>query len=247
MKVVTLPQTDGTNNSINRFYGFCNERDTLYIKMDDDLVFLPPDFGRMMLDAATAGRGQKLWWSPVVVNNAICTWLLKYFSQVKIPANVTAQAGCPIAWRSPAFAESLHRAFISALRDGTTDAFRVPDTDVMSSRFSINCVAYFGDDVVDAGADFCPVGVDDEEWLSAVLPARLGRPGQVVGTCVVAHFGFFTQEASLLKTTVLDEYYNIAGLKLTHRPVRKVKARSKLKAALLERLATPPFPHVVHV
>lgn len=247
IRIITLPATDGGNSSINRFYGFCDEPDTFYIKMDDDLVYLPPGLGSALFARARAERGTRLWWSPLVVNNAICTWLLKYFSQVTIEAEVTAQAACRVGWRSAPFAENLHAAFLDACRQGGIAAFHVPDQDIRLSRFSINCLGFFGSDVVEAGADFCPLGVDDEEWLSAVLPARLNRPGRIVGDCVVAHFSYWTQEAELLKTRILDDYYAIAGLKLSHRPIKKMPPRARIKSVVLDRFLGPPIPYSVSI
>ena len=242
IKIVSLPNTDGTNGSINRFYHLCNEPDSFYLKLDDDLVYLPPDLGAKLLRKAAPDRQRYIWWSPLVINNAVCTWMLKYLSSVTIPADVTAQAACRVGWRSPAFAKHLHLAFIEAIRMGRQDAFWVPDQSVSLSRFSINCIGFFGQDVMDAGDGFCPLGVDDEEWISAVLPAKLGRPGRVVGDCTVAHFSYYTQEANLLQTKVLDDYYEIAGLTLTHRPVKKLGARKAAKFAVLNRLLGEPFP-----
>lgn len=245
VKVITIPSADGTNRSVNRFYRFCKDPDTFYIKMDDDLVYIPQELGRTLLCKARTTRQHNLWWSPLVVNNAICAWLLKYFSEMTVVADLTAQAGCEIGWRSSRFAEQLHAAFLQALTTDRVSLFCVPDQDVALARFSINCIGFFGSDVLAAGPDFCPNEVDDEEWLSAVLPARLKRPGRVVGDITVAHFGFFTQENDLLKTSVLDEYYKIAGLRLTHRPVRKETLKGRIKSVLLNRLLGSRTPYVV--
>lgn len=245
IKIITRPYTDGSNSSINGFYKLCQEADTFYIKMDDDLVYLPPGFGDTMRKKAGLERGRKLWWSPLVVNNAICTWLFKYFSNVTIEAEVTAQAACRVGWRSAVFAENLHSAFISALRGDQVAAFNVPDKDVMLSRFSINCIGFFGSDVATAGDDFCPPGVDDEEWLSAVLPARLNLPGRIIGDCIIAHFSYWTQEADLLKTRLLEDYYDIAGLQLNDKPVKKMGSKALVKSAVLNRFLGPPIPPAV--
>ena len=245
IKIVRLPQVDGTNNSINRFYKFCNEPDTFYIKMDDDLVYLPPGLGARLRQNAAGDRGQYLWWSPLVINNAICSWLLKYTSAVTMPAEITAQAACRVGWRSPDFAESLHRAFIRALKAQSSQVFEIPSQTVSLSRFSINCIGFFGADVLAAGDDFCPMGVDDEEWISAVLPAKLGRSGRIVGDLTVAHYSYYTQESALLKTDILDEYYGIAGLKLTHRPTKKLPLKMAVKFALLNKLLGPEIPTAI--
>ncbi len=64
-----------------------------------------------------------------------------------------------------------------------------------------------------------------------MLPSLVGRPGRVLGDIVVAHFSFFTQEDQLLRTTILDEYYKLAGL-LPQPLVVQKKAKKPLRAKL---------------
>jgi hypothetical protein len=52
--------------------------------------------------------------------------------------------------------------------------------------------------------------------LSDIRIIAEGRAGRLVGATWVAHYSFFTQEAVLNATDMLDGYYNIAGLKRQH-------------------------------
>ena len=89
----------------------------------------------------------------------------------------------------------------------------MPDREIRLSRFSINAIGFFGSDIVGLGEGFHPPsGSDEEEWLSATLPAKLDRPGKIFGDLIIAHFSFYTQERELLRTNILDRYYELAGL-----------------------------------
>ena len=80
------------------------------------------------------------------------------------------------------------------------------------SRFSINALGFFGAEKVALGDAFIPPGYQaEEEWLSAILPARLDRAGKIFGDLLVAHFSFYTQERRLLQTEILEAYYRLAG------------------------------------
>lgn len=212
IKIDQLPGTDGTNRSVNRFYRFCDDPEAFYIKMDDDLVYLPQDFATRLCGQATAERQKYIWWSPLVVNNAICSWLIKYHSQEEIPEDLSCQASSARGWSDWKFAEAIHQRFLRAVERGEQEKFCVPNFEVSLSRFSINCIGFFGRDVVELGQSFCPLEGDDEEWISAVLPSKTGRPGRVVGSLVVSHFSFFTQEPELLQSRVLDHYFKLAGM-----------------------------------
>lgn len=207
-----LPGANGGWDVIGEFFRFCDDADALYLRLDDDVVFIEPGFFPKFVARAAAERGKALWFSPLVINNAICNWLLKYFSRVAIAGPITAQCMCPFSWKSANFPKAMHPVFIAAARAGRLADFRVPDRDLRLARFSINAFGFFGADRVALGEAFIAPEANEEEWLSAVLPARLDRPGRIFGDIVVAHFSFYTQERALLRTGLLDAYYELAGL-----------------------------------
>lgn len=194
------------------FYRYFDDPQALYLRLDDDIVFVEPGFFEKFMQRARGARGTALWFSPVVVNNALCNWLLKYFAGVEIDGPVSAQAMDPSSWQHAAFPRAMHPVLIEAARSGRLDCFRIPDQEVRLARYSVNAMGFFGADVAALGDRFAPPGRDEEEWLSAILPALLGTHGTIFGDLLVAHFSFFTQEADLLKTPILQDYYRLAGL-----------------------------------
>lgn len=247
IKIVTIDNPDGTNRSVNRFYRYTNDKETFYIKMDDDIVWLPAGFGGALYARAAAERENVMWWSPLVINNAICSWHLKHHSRLEIAPSLTAQASCPVGWRSPRFAYNLHSAFLNVAVQKNYDKVLVPDLVVSGSRFSINCIGYFGADVQKLGDAFCPENVDDEEWISAILPTLTNKSGKVIGSLQVAHFSFFTQEDFLLQTDILARYAKLAGLPATSygQPRATIDWRTlkgKIKGNLLLRCLTGRRP-----
>lgn len=230
IKVIRRDHADGSNRSVNGFYASCADESVFYIKVDDDIVYLPEEFGASLYANALNERELFLWWSPLVINNAICSWLLKYHSDIHIPEHVSCQAGDSFGWKDPAFAEKLHKTFLSAVEANNVRAFQVAHFGVSLARFSINCLGFFGEDVRRYGQQFCPADVDDEEWLSACLPSITGRPGRVVGNLTVSHFSFFTQERELLCSRILDRYYRLAGLQPPQYEIENILFRKRLYA-----------------
>jgi hypothetical protein len=239
ISIISIKGSDGSNLSVNRFYVKCRDPGIFYIKMDDDIVYLPKDFGRRLYNKAIAEKNSYSWWSPLVVNNAICTWLLKYHGRVHIGNKVSAQAGCVYGWRSPFFAKALHDVFLQAATAHKLSAFQIPDFAVSLSRFSINCLGFFGDFVASfTEEEFCPPGVDDEEWVSAVLPSRAGKPGRIAGDIVISHFSYFTQERGLLSSDILSKYYKFAGLPmdLSYNQLAREHLNAGLRRWLINRM-----------
>jgi hypothetical protein len=239
-----LPGADGGWNIIGAFFQFCDDPDALYLRLDDDIVFIEDGFLARFVKRAEAERGKAVWFSPVVINNGVCNFLLKHFARVSIEGPITCQAMCPFAWRYAEFPEALHPAFIEAVRSGRLGDFRVPDRDVRLSRHSINAVGFFGAEKLALGDLFMPPGwKDEEEWLSAVLPAKLDRPGTIFGDLLVAHFSFYTQERRLLQTDILERYYALAGLPAPRydKPVDKVRLKDRLRPWRKPRSHAPEY------
>jgi hypothetical protein len=217
-----LPVADGSMAIIGDFLRFCDDPEALYLRLDDDIVFVEEGFFPRFVERALAERGEALWFSPIIINNAICNWLLKYFATVSIDGPLTAQAMCPFSWATADFPEAIHPVFIEAVRRGRLDSFRVPDQQIRLARFSINAFGFFGADKASLGERFCPPERNEEDWLSAVLPALTGRYGAIFGGLAVAHFSFHTQESRLLRSGLLEAYYELAGLPVP--PYRRPRA-----------------------
>jgi hypothetical protein len=211
-RIKEIPGSDGTNIFISRFFEFCDDPDALYLRLDDDVVYVQEDFFPRFVERAVAERENAAWFAPMIINNAICTWLLKHRSAFHFEGPVTPEATCRFVWRRPQAAIALHPLFIEAVKTGRRDVFKVPDETIRLARFSINAIGFFGSTKKALGDKFCPPGVDDEEWLTVVMPLYARKPGMIFGDMFVAHFSFVTQERFILRTDILNQYYALAGL-----------------------------------
>ncbi len=211
-KLKQVEGADGGCGVIGEFFRFCDDPEALYLRLDDDIVFLEKEFFPKFVARAKTERGGALWFSPVVINNAICNWFLKYFSGIAIRGPVSSQAMCPYTWRYAGFPMALHPVFIDAVRQNRLDLFRIPDAEIRFSRFSINAIGFFGAEKAALGEYFYAPENNEEEWLSACLPALIGRHGKVFGDMTVAHFSYYTQENAMLQTTILEAYYELSGV-----------------------------------
>jgi hypothetical protein len=215
IKIVSLPNSKGDNRSINKFYRTMTDPNAFYVKLDDDICYLPPGFFGRFAAKAAASTTKAIWFSPMVINNAICSWLLSFHGKIQSSHALSCLAACEIGWRNPEFAVLLHRAFLNKLEANQVESLHIPDATMTMGRFSINCLGVFGKDRNALGDDgFCPLGVDDEEHISAFLPMLTKRPGQIIGDEVVAHFSYYTQERVVLDTDILARYYQFEAMRL---------------------------------
>jgi hypothetical protein len=229
-KIKELPGSDGTNASIGRFFKFCDDVDAFYVRLDDDVVYLQEDFFPKFASRALAARGDAVWFAPVIINNAICSWLLKLRAALRFEGPVTPYASCKFAWRRPELALALHPVFIEAVRANRLADFKIADEAVRLCRFSINAIGFFGADKVKLGERFCPAGEDEEEWLSIVFPIEAGKSGMIFGDLLAAHFSFYTQERFILQTDILRQYYQLAGIEPPPYQNPPIRLKDKLRA-----------------
>lgn len=214
VRLIEIKGSDGTNRSVNGFYSFCNDPDVFYVKMDDDIVYIHPKAILNLFESAIKEKDFAIYWSPFVVNNAICSAVLSAKGVISTTKtlSLTAQASDYYGWRSPLFCRYLHETFLESVENGLLDQWL--DDYVLSlgaQRFSINCIGFFGETVLRLGDQFCPLGVDDEEHISAKLPIITGLPGRLIGRALVVHYSFFTQEYYLNRfPEILARYAKLA-------------------------------------
>lgn len=205
-KVILVPQPENQvsgNRSINAFFRNCIHEDTIYIRFDDDIVWMENDFIDKLVDHRVSNPNYFLTF-PLIINNAVCTHLLQIHNKIKISKYVPAQCMGDLAWKNPKFASEIHRWFLRLLKNNEYKNIYIDKTiPIALNRFSINCMAWFG-------ATFRKFnGVvlgDEEEYLTVIKPAELGLVNAIFGSAITTHFAFFPQRNYLDRTNILSEY-----------------------------------------
>lgn len=205
-KVQLVWQPDGIvcgNNSINAFYRQCTEEQTIYIKLDDDIVWMEPDLIEKMVRFRVE-HPEYFLVSPLVINNSLSTYLLQVHGKLKLDKYYQAMATHPVFWKSGEFATQLHHWFLQTqLKTGRYAALHVGPQPMGMTRFSINCILWFGSEMKKMNGE---VPGDDEEYLSSIYPTRHGLANCWNGDALAAHFAFFPQREQLDKAGVLQQY-----------------------------------------
>ena len=210
-KVNLVWQPDGVvngNKSINAFYKACIEADTIYFKLDDDIVWMEPNLIEKMVKFRI-DYPQYFVVSPLVINNSLSTYLLQVGGKLKLESYYQAYASHPILWKSGNFAQELHTWFIeNYLKNQQWEKLYVGKKEMGMTRFSINAILWFGDEMKKfAGI----VPGDDEEFMSCIYPTQQGMSNAWNGDAITAHFAFFTQREELDKNGILEQYGEICN------------------------------------
>jgi hypothetical protein len=212
-------QPDGVvngNASINAFYKACVEPDTIYFKLDDDIIWMEPDLIENMVKFRI-DNPEFFLVSPLVINNSLSTYLLQIEGKLKLDRYYNADSSHSVLWRSGHFAYELHAWFINNyLKTGRWSELHSGRKLMGMTRFSINSILWFGDEMAKFSGI---VPGDDEEFMSCIYPTKRGMANAWNGDAIVAHFAFFTQREQLDKENILDKYGQICHQQWSESPI----------------------------
>ena len=209
-KINLVWQPDGVingNKSINAFYNQCVDEESIYFKLDDDIVWLENNLIENMVRFRVENPDYFLV-SPLVINNSLSTYLLQIYGKLHLNIYHNADPYSDVLWRSGKFAADLHDWFINNyLRPHKTSLLHIGDgkIPVSMTRFSINSILWFGKEMKKMGGI---IPGDDEEYLSCLYPTLHGKSNCWNTNAIVAHFAFYTQRAYLDQKGILEKYGN---------------------------------------
>lgn len=204
-KINLVWQPDGWvkgNASINAFYKQCVDEDTIYFKLDDDIIWMEDGAIEKMVKFRI-DNPQFFLVSPLVINNAQSTYLLQVCNRLKLNRYYNSAADNQILWKSGEFASQLHQWFLKKIDSKSLNELHLGSHPMALCRFSINSIIWFGKDLaVIKGL----VPDDDEEFMSCILPSKMGWTNCWNADVILAHFAFYTQREQLDQCGILEKY-----------------------------------------
>lgn len=190
---------------MNDFYKNCQEDKTIYIKLDDDVVWLSDNFFNEICEFRISNRHYFLV-SPLVINNGISTYILQNEKKLEFNRYFTCQP-YDLRFLNGYFAEELHRWFI----ENYLIPHRIEDIycgihNIALQHFAINAIVWFGEDFKKFDAK---VEGWDEQFLTLSYPVTNNLINCFDCNTVIAHYSFSHQNEYLDKTCILKKYSEI--------------------------------------
>lgn len=211
-KIRLVWQPDGVingNQSINAFYRDCCDDNTIYIKLDDDIVWIEPGFFEKIVEFRI-NHPEYFVVSPMVINNQKSTYVLQCMDKLPVLRYRRADPFDKLFWRSGKFAKELHEWFLeNYLSTGRWEELHCGDGrgyPMGLTRFSINSIVWFGSKLKEIGG---VVTGDDEEFMSSIHPTRLAMANCLYCDTMISHFAFGPQREMLDKANILERYGEI--------------------------------------
>lgn len=211
--VKTIDVGDYSGYTIAKFYVHAQDEDAIYVRMDDDIVYVREDAVENILNERTSNQIPFLTFFNIV-NNCCCDTLHQMTGALsKEKGEVQFSRMDELGWNNPPFCKFVHETFAKHYNEKTTSAYLFPPTEITDyTPFSINGFAFFGRDIKAFGG-VIPTN-DEEVWLSQTHPAELGRPNIIAGNALIVHFAFYTQRPWLVENSpeTLKFYQDIIAL-----------------------------------
>lgn len=205
------PRRTPKQRNTGYFIHYMQDVDTIYVRMDDDLVYVHPsaieNLVRHSIQADDTLCSFGLIW-----NNAIISW---YAQQAQIIPTSFGEVGSPfcmdpVGWANGEFAVNIHRLLLDKIRDGhPEDVFLYQDYPLAPrQQFSVSYFAAKGSDYAAVNGILQPD--EEESWHTVHHPVRAGKSNIIVGNSLVAHYTFYPQQKVVNATDILDQYREIA-------------------------------------
>ncbi|MBB5353714.1 putative O-methyltransferase YrrM [Haloferula luteola] len=184
---------------------------TIYLRFDDDIVWMADDAIQCLLDFRIDHPEFFLVFANTL-NNSLCSHLHQRLGA--LPPSPFLEYTCcgEHSWRRWETADEVHRRFFEVIETQQLDRFKFQPWELVSyERFSINCMAWFGEDngtIRDRMSD------SEEICLTEEIPRQLGRRNVIVGDALVSHFAYYPQREALeANTEWLSRYWELARSK----------------------------------
>lgn len=199
--------------STGYFYRYATDPETVYVRFDDDVVFVDESAvenlvrARLQMPAPTAVF-------PVIFNNAIVSHFLQACGRVPMEwGEVKPYCMDPMGWANGPFAVKLHELLLDHIERGRVeDLYLYQDFPIApGTQFSVSCFASLGSMYAALPGGPGVLVPDEEEAFHTVHhPLATGAPNILRGDAVVSHFSFFPQHPFLNNTNLLDRYRDLA-------------------------------------
>jgi hypothetical protein len=196
----------GSSTAISLFFRNCCDDNTIYLRLDDDIVFLEKDYVKETIICRLNNPDYFLILGNII-NNAVCDFNHKLNGALDTSMQFYESATCPIGWGNEELTLQKHQSFFENWKKKQLDLYKFKNK-VWSSRFSINSICWNGSDFNKFGG-MVEYG-NEENWLTH------DRNNLIFGEKICCHYSFWITRDYLSKTDVLERYKTLCQKKIVN-------------------------------
>jgi len=213
IKCIDLKIPYNGNLSIHSFFEETKREDTIYIRLDDDIVYLSPNFIKEFKEIRIKNKNP-LFIYPNIINNAIISHIHYRNNLVNFPDFAGYNCMDIVGWKNPHFCEAIHKSFLQCIEEDEEkglDLWRKSFNIWTLNHFervSINCLSWFGSTMKNK---IIKIDKDEEQDIAVEIPKKFKNYHIIYNGPICAHYSFFTQRDHIdNKTNILERYNKLS-------------------------------------
>lgn len=184
-------------NQIHKFFYYTNDPNTVYIRLDDDVVWLEDNFIKNLAKFRIENPNYFLVFGNIVNNNVIDHLHQKIGAiQNMVPIHYKCEGNL---WKKGNYAIEVHNQFIQSRKAGELEKWKF-ENHVIDMRVSINAISWLGSSFKDLNVD-----KSEEKFLSEIYPRSKKLKNIIYGNALCAHLGFGPQRHFVVNGKRLDD------------------------------------------
>jgi hypothetical protein len=195
------PDLTDPNFELCRFWENCKDENTLYIRFDDDVVWLEDNFFKNLIEFRL-NNPEPLFVYPNIINNSIVDHIHQRLGCFPLEDKIQYECFDGNGTCNGEHVQRRHLEFIEDIKNNNLQKYKFTKWNLFNNeRISINSLAFFGKDIKNL-----QVTADEENYIACVAPSILQKPSMIYGGALLVHFSFHTQRDYLDTTDVLQRY-----------------------------------------
>lgn len=192
--------------TIGHFFKNCIDENSVYIRLDDDIVYIEKNSLKKLFDYRIEHEEFFLVYGNII-NNPVISYIHQQKNIIRLNKTLTKSFICPYGWLDQEIVYSIHKQFINNVINNDIDKYKFGDYILSDfSRVQINAISWLGKEFKLFGG---VVGDYEEQWLTEIKPVEINKPNMIFGDSIFAHFAFAQQHEYFLNHNLLYDYKKI--------------------------------------
>jgi hypothetical protein len=210
--ITMMSQPSWNSLQTHKFMQFAQDDDAIYIRLDDDIVWMEDCFIERVAQARIDHPNAFIIY-PNIINSTICTsWHQEIGALSEEAGIVRRERADDLDWAyldefnytDSGLCDHIHKTFQKRFRENSLSAYYLPSRYFDDYKhFSICSICWWGRDHIQCG-------YVEEPQMAYELPMKYGRPVWFCGNALAVHFSYHTQKAFIETTNHLDFYREIS-------------------------------------
>jgi hypothetical protein len=192
------------NLSICHFFRNCIDPNTIYVRFDDDIVWVDTVEKFIKFLKFRCYNPQYFLVYANTINNSICSHLHQKNGAIDTTMGICGYECCDtLGWKNGEFAKKIHSTFFE--KSGDLSSFYFKNWVISNNeRVSINVISWRGDDFMRFKGK---IDKEEEQYLATEKPRKDNRKNIIFGDFICVHYAFYPQrEAVDNDSTILSRY-----------------------------------------